>query len=1003
MKKYLIVLFVCLNVEALTLKNPFDMPKKGIWYRKPGIKAVDGIGLMVGYPLSSVRIFKYSLGYQLKYLPMLGVGCAFWEGLCYYNYSDSLCSSLFPVYFYLVNGYSPYRDKKAKDWSCRPVLYTYVSFSMWSSLRYHSKRDGAFIRGGLALRWNFGTFSYGLEAGVFKIWSKNGFDTGIKFYFGLIGGWGGWLGLGVKKFYPPKFVPEVVIEDSTGDGVFTPSEKGKIILKVKNEGKGPSLKLKIFPEILTEQFKDAIKIGKFKMVKRIKVGAEHQWEVPLRTEWFLPEGECEIAFKGIDAKFNKMEVRTKIRAQRTPPPELYVEFKDKTGDGILTGEESGEIKVSVQNVARTTLYGIKLICRPDKDLQKYISVKKSVVIGKLSPRRRKEAKFDLRSLHSLPTGEFKLTIVCRDARGRENKEEITIKTQKLPAPDFEVEFADPNNSGYLEAGEEAEILLKFKNKSIGTNKNIVVNLSLKEKKFEKHIEIPEKVKCGDILSGKEKRIPVKIKAGFYLPDGEITIVARGKDDLDNTFEKELKIRTKSVVLPEMIVEFRDENKNSALEPSEKGNIFVVLKNRWALPNRGIKLKLNIKELKFQKEIILQKFINVGTIKPGAVCSTRAFIVAKPTLPEGEFTIKIEGEDFKGNKFSKEITIPTRKILAPELSVSFADASGDGIFDAGEEGVLKLKLKNVSGLKHQDVVMEIKVKEHKFAKDLKFQDKVNMGDLLPDEEKEKEIKIVAKKSLQSGEFTLLIKGEDKLGVKFSEELTIRTKALPPLALTPRLIDERKDGVLEAGEKAEFHLEITNSTPVKLTGIKVYLMPDVKIARYLKFVKSKSVGSMEPGATDSVKLPVRAFYNIREGEFPLTFKIETAEGIKAEGKYLLKTKKAYPPEMYVRFEDESKDGVLSPGEKGEVKISFKNTSFVRFSNVRLTFNIKEIRYRKLVKIQSSRKIKIEPQSEEEIAIPVSTKKKIKEGQFTIAIDYEDEFHHRIKREIKIEVKK
>ena len=132
---------------------------------------------------------------------------------------------------------------------------------------------------------------------MFKIWSKNGFDTGIKFYFGLIGGWGGWLGLGVKKFYPPKFVPEVVIEDSTGDGVFTPSEKGKIILKVKNEGKGPSLKLRIFPEILTEQFKDAIKIGKFKMVKRIKVGAEHQWEVPLQQNGFYLRADVKFHLK----------------------------------------------------------------------------------------------------------------------------------------------------------------------------------------------------------------------------------------------------------------------------------------------------------------------------------------------------------------------------------------------------------------------------------------------------------------------------------------------------------------------------------------------------------------------------------------------------------------------------------------------------------------------------------------------------------------------------------
>jgi hypothetical protein len=261
-----------------------------------------------------------------------------------------------------------------------------------------------------------------------------------------------------------------------------------------------------------------------------------------------------------------------------------------------------------------------------------------------------------------------------------------------------------------------------------------------------------------------------------------------------------------------------------------------------------------------------------------------------------------------------------------------------------------------------------------------------------------------KSKGAGDYDIWVmklEGDERTLAKSDQHPPIQ----PPPTRPPKLqaeiqfSDQDQNNILEAEEKGDFKIMLSNTGEGLARGIKVKVDPRLGQTG-IEIGKDFSVGDINPGQSKSIDIPIEGTVQLADGFTTFDFSFPEANGFDADPISLkFETRALRPPELIIAdigIDDANNNGKIEPVEIVEVTARVKNSGEGKAravnAQVKLGANL-------FVAAESKTSFNLgdmEPGDWQNITFSFYTNKKIQEGTLPISVSLTDSRHRWDKEE-------
>jgi uncharacterized caspase-like protein len=288
--------------------------------------------------------------------------------------------------------------------------------------------------------------------------------------------------------------------------------------------------------------------------------------------------------------------------------------------------------------------------------------------------------------------------------------------------------------------------------------------------------------------------------------------------------------------------------------------------------------------------------------------------------------------------------------SPNTSVNFSDSSScipNNILDAGEEGILKISVKNDGKGIGFGIIIKLKLSD----KNIDVPKTIKLGDIKPGETIEKTIKLKAGLDIPNGQVSIIIDTKERRGYDARKVMLIlQTAALIPPKLEIQSVEINDgriglargngNGIVENNESIELIAYIKNSGTGDALGVNLNL---ASINPGLKIIKQKvDIGLIHPGQTVKGKLAFSIPRTFKADQLKYKLKVADVRGADSRSRQFATNFRslfpalAYTHRIYDGNSANSKgnrNGIIENGETIEIEIIPKNTGDIEAEGVEI----------------------------------------------------------------------
>jgi hypothetical protein len=271
--------------------------------------------------------------------------------------------------------------------------------------------------------------------------------------------------------------------------------------------------------------------------------------------------------------------------------------------------------------------------------------------------------------------------------------------------------------------------------------------------------------------------------------------------------------------------------------------------------------------------ITPETFELGEIPAGTTSLARRVVVNLPrTYSQKQLTLQIQMTQADFPSKSGAETYPV-ELLAPEFTVTdrFVDQNGNQVIEQGERVEVELTVTNRGRLEAQNVRLSVDTS----VPDVQVAESQKLVGTLPPNATSNPVKFIfTLPRTEAGDFpiTVTINQSDFASVTHRLNYTI-APASPILGVTAQFVDEDKDGRIEQGEQVDIAVTVSNTGKQDALNAEVQLStttPNVVPAK-----STKSIGTLSPNKSETVKFSVTIPRGVPAGAFPLEVKVTHAE--------------------------------------------------------------------------------------------------------------------------------
>ncbi len=321
--------------------------------------------------------------------------------------------------------------------------------------------------------------------------------------------------------------------------------------------------------------------------------------------------------------------------------------------------------------------------------------------------------------------------------------------------------------------------------------------------------------------------------------------------------------------------YEDPSKNNALDSGETGAILVKLKNKGKGSASDIAVDVFPSEGD-DKEISIKRTTRLYTdLYAGEINTVRIPITASKNIENGfvKFKVVVRGTNFK--TMTRDIRVNLHKQITPAdiiASAEFADTNDDGILSEGEKGWLVFRLENYGEWVARNVHITSELVSGR-RPGFKFENEIKIPALVPNAVKNIRLPITYKSPLKPGEVRIkcTIFSENITPIK-REIVFIAAHPQPVLLSIAAMLQEPSgDELLGGGESGNILLQVKNESMTRAENVSIDVNFASEYFSTIHFKEHVRAGTILPGTTKEVAIPVRAEENAEDGRVDLKLQI------------------------------------------------------------------------------------------------------------------------------------
>jgi len=219
------------------------------------------------------------------------------------------------------------------------------------------------------------------------------------------------------------------------------------------------------------------------------------------------------------AESGKMRVNIKPH-----PPALSVEvaFSEPSGNNLLDAEETGTLKITVQNRGRGDAFDVTALLTAEKTVDG-LSFPKEVPLGTIPAGGSVTRTAEFQGRDDLATGQVRIRIEFREANRLEpDPVSVSFGTRVLEPPEIivaDIGISDANGNSKVEPGELVEVTARIQNVGRGDARGVTAEVEFGKNVFNGG-DGPTRFDLGNLSSGAHKDINFSFYANKAIPNGE---------------------------------------------------------------------------------------------------------------------------------------------------------------------------------------------------------------------------------------------------------------------------------------------------------------------------------------------------------------------------------------------------------------------------------------------------------------------------------------------------
>lgn len=433
----------------------------------------------------------------------------------------------------------------------------------------------------------------------------------------------------------------------------------------------------------------------------------------------------------------------KALAARTPP-HLFVDptvrFAGALSAGSISGEESGEVQVTLANDGQGTAWGVKVAVDGSASGLTFPS---EVSVGDLKPGERRTISIPVSARLEVPDGSLSLTLRALEQFGQDavpiSIPPVIVKA--VPRPTLSVasfEATDAgghavgNGNGVVENGETVEAVASVRNDGPGWARGVKLTMAPVPGVT---MQITE-AELGDIPPGgtSSGTFAFRLPRTFAPPSGRASVpVSFHAADrrpiaspADRAFDLPVRINRPALTVAE--VEFfdgepgtdSDGNRNRLVEPDELVVVRARVVNSGTLAAEGATVALKVEGKSANLLVMTTKSVSLGSIPvgEGGRDASFKFKVPKGTPPGALFfSFQVSQADFDGvgERIARSISAPVDTPVLSVASIVIIDnnapsigtnGNDDGKLQPGEVVIVRVTARNNGTADAEGVVVSV---------------------------------------------------------------------------------------------------------------------------------------------------------------------------------------------------------------------------------------------------------------------------------------------------------